>query len=215
MNYYNDKEKRNNLFDFLINLPQFYYIEDYTNITMYPNFYINYNKELEPNKNCIGINVLIEGKEKQIIKEINYAKRIFSFVKIYYNQYNINLLLNRNSKLNGNEILHKINQQKYLKNPIKIHLKINEFPLTNYCLEEQNFNYENNINNTYILKYVSVTDNMINNNLNSKYCLQKPNNNSLNNLQNIVNNNFNNNNNSNFNSQMNNMNNNMCSNNNM
>jgi len=92
MNPYNDKEKRNNLFDFLINLPQFYYIEDYTNITMYPNFYINYNKELEPNKNYIGIIVLIEGKEKQIIKEINYAKRIFSFVKIYYNQYNINLL---------------------------------------------------------------------------------------------------------------------------
>jgi len=123
--------------------------------------------------------------------------------------------MNRNSKLNGNEILHKINQQKYLKTPIKIHLKINEFPLTNYCLEKQNFNYENNIDKTYILKYVSVTDNMINNNLNSKYCLQKPNNNSLNNLQNIVNNTFNNNNNSNFNSQMNNMNNNMCSNNNM
>lgn len=174
-------EKRNNLLNFMTNIPLFYCLEDFGNMTMVHNFFNktnnNSNKKLEPEK-YIGIIFLIEGKEKQIVKEIIEAKKFFLFIKIYYNQCSINILINRNFKISNNEILNQI-KQKNLKTPIKVHLKIDEFPLKNYCLEELEYNYDNNIDKTLILKSLSATRIMLQNNLNSKTEIQKFNNNTL------------------------------------
>jgi len=230
-------ENNNNILKFISKLPEFYCLEDFGNITMFHNFFnkinINSNKKLEPEK-YIEIIFFIEGKEKEIVKEIIEAKKFFLFIKIYYNQYSINILIHKNFKLNNNEILNKINLQKNLKTPIKINLKIHEFPLKNYYLEELEYNYDNNIDKAFILKSLSATI-MLQNNLNQKFnnsALLKINqdkmdmkNNNINNInnmnyqnngQNIIKNNIintannvnNDNNNSNFYNQMVNLNNN-------
>ena len=134
---------------------------------------------MEPEK-YIGIIFFIEGKEKEIVKEITEAKKIFLFIKIYYNQSSsINILINRNFKLNNNEILNQINQQKYLRTPIKVYLKIHEFPLKNYYLEELEYNYDNIIDKTFILKSLPATGIMLQNKLNNKTEIKKFNNNTL------------------------------------
>ena len=138
-------ENNKNILKFISKLPEFYCLEDFGNITMFHNFFnkinINSNKKLEPEK-YIRIIFLIEGKEKEIVKEIIDAKKIFLFIKIYYNQCSINILINRNFKINNNEILNRINQKEYLKFPIKVNLKIHEFPLKNYYLEELKYIYD-------------------------------------------------------------------------
>ena len=97
------------LVDFVINLPQYYYLEDYGNFTMIHNLNIN-NTNYNPSEQEKYVSVMfnIEKKEKQLIKEINKLKKFVFFIRINYEDKNINILINRNKDINGMELLNCI-----------------------------------------------------------------------------------------------------------
>ena len=132
---------------------------------------INYNPKKDPNdfneinsdKNILVV-YFINGKEKQKLEKIDSLKKIYFFIKIYLNDNFINFLINRNNYINCNDLLFKINNMNCLRGGIKFNLKINEFPLKNYILIEQNNNIWNN--NIYDKIFALQNSNEINNNLN-------------------------------------------------
>ena len=179
MNQNNYFSKNKLILDNIFQIEEFYCLEDNFNIFNIfnnPNIINKINTE-----NYIAVVFYVNGKEKQIIREINELKKYFLFIKIYYEKKYINLLLNTKKNYSIKDLLDNINNIKYLRAPIKINLKIDEFPLTNYILEENQINKEKNIDAIYTLqKSFNINSKKSNNYLNS------------NNFNN-VNNNFNNN----------------------
>ena len=122
----------------------------------------------------VRLTFAFEGREKEIIANKNYLKRHFLFIRINYENNYINILINKNSKYNDNQLLEKINKNKLLRGPIFFSLKIKEFPLKNYNLKEINKNYnDKDIYKTYILEKINNKEQinynnniMINNNFN-------------------------------------------------
>lgn len=98
---------------------------------------------------------------------INDLKINFDFIKILYNNENeqreINYFIKKNMHYSTKEILHKINDKPIFGNKIKKALKIKDFPLQNYILEEIDINnYLTYYDKIYILKN---SKNEINDNL--------------------------------------------------
>ena len=154
-----ENNRNKEIMNFIDKLPEFYCLEDYANFQMVQSLKYKYyeNNKKDPEK-YILVTFILEGKEKQIIKEISTLKQIFLFIKILYNEKDINLLIYRNQYLDGEEIFNQINKTQFLKNPIKAIFKIFEFPLENYCLKEENFekNYKN-IDKIYTLEIAGLT----------------------------------------------------------
>ena len=100
---------------------------------------------------------------------INNLKNYFDFIKvvnpkeidnnesnnniIVYNE--INFLILKNQNYSDDQVLQKINEKKVFENEIKSFLNINEFPLNNYYLKENNNLIKENgcyYNKVYIIK---------------------------------------------------------------
>ena len=130
------------IMNFIIKIPEFFYLEDYRNFQLFHSLKFNkyYDEfEYENPKKYIAITVFLEGKEKQLIKEISNLKQAFLFIKILYKENEINILIHKKEYLDySEEILEQINKVNYFKTPIKAILKIYEFPLVNYYLKEEN-----------------------------------------------------------------------------
>ena len=163
------------ILNFILKVPDFYCLEDYGNCTMI--YAISYNfknnlKNLINNNDSIAVYYFIDKKEYQQIKELYSLKKIFLFITINYGKEKINILINRNEQLSEKEVLDKINHIKNMKTPIKYHLKILDFPLSNYYLKEIE-STNNLIDKAYILEKVSSsglksnqTVDALNNNIN-------------------------------------------------
>ena len=152
-----DHDKNKRILEFFLKVPEFYCLEDYGNCTMIYN--INYNcknnlKNPVNNNNSIPVYYFIDKKEYQQIKELYSLKKIFLFIRINYGKENINILINRSEQLSEKEVLDKINHIKYMKTPIRFHLKILDFPLSNYYLKEI-VSTDNLIDKAYTLEKVS------------------------------------------------------------
>ena len=114
----------------------------------YGTYDISYLKEIPSSKNVIipflseiivQYEYLLERKEKKCsIKEL---KKNFDFIKIIYetNKNEINFLVLK-GKYSPDDILQKINEKAIFGNKIKKFLQINDFPLDNCKLKEDNFN---------------------------------------------------------------------------
>ena len=114
----------------------------------YGTYDISYLKEIPSSKNVIipflseiivQYEYLLERKEKKCsIKEL---KKNFDFIKIIYetNKKEINFLVLK-GKYSPDDILQKINEKAIFGNKIKTFLQINDFPLDNCKLKEDNFN---------------------------------------------------------------------------
>ena len=133
--------KTNQFVNDLFCLEVIYSLEDFGNFTMIKSCIQNENNKInftnELNKSSfVRMHFWTEGKEKEIILKIKKLKKVYMFVKIFYDKYYLNLLLYRNDEVNPNDLLKRINNNKYMKGAIYMNLKIKEFPLINYFLQE-------------------------------------------------------------------------------
>jgi len=133
------------------------------------------NKNNQITKTTIRINILLDNKQKEILIEKGLVSKVYAICKIYSdNTKFFNILLNRSEKYNTVDILNKINENNIFKGAFKTLLKIDEFPIKNYYLEEK----ENKGNNNNIEKEFILKKNAQHNNKNQIYMA----NNSINNL---------------------------------
>ena len=152
-------ENNKDIIEFLVEVPEFYCLEDYGNCTMIQvlnNFKLS-KKRGKP-ENYIALIFFSDNKEKQIFAEIKSLKKNFLFIKVLNEGRDMNFLIKRKENYTGNEILSEINNMKYLKTPIKVKLDIFEFPLKNYSLYEKNKTQINkNIDIIYEIKCLNKT----------------------------------------------------------
>ena len=152
-------ESNKEFLEFLLKVPEFYCLEDYGNCTMIQalnNF--NLSKKIGKPENYIALIFFFDNKEKQIFAEIKSLKKVFIFIKILNEGRDMNLLIKRKENYTGNEILSEINNNKYLKVPIKVKLDIFEFPIKNYSLYEKNKTKNDiNIDKIYEIKCLNKT----------------------------------------------------------
>ena len=194
-------EKNERILNFLLGIPDFYCLEDFGNCAMI--YTINYNSNnnlknpINNNKN-IAVYFLINKKVIQHIKDLYSLKRIFLFIRINYGQENINILINRKEQLSEKEVLDKINHIKYMKTPIRNHLKILDFPLNNYYLKDTVWT-DNLFDKAYILEKISssglkknqIVDNKkLNDNINTRIITAIDKSSNSNNNKNTLNNNI-------------------------
>ena len=196
-----DHDKNKRILEFFLKVPEFYCLEDYGNCTMI--YAINNNcknnlKNPINNIDSIAVYYFIDKKEYRLIKELYSLKKIFLFIKINYGKENINILINRNEQLSEKEVLDKINHIKNMKTPIKLHLKILDFPLSNYYLKEI-VKTDGLIDKAYILEKVSssglksnqIVDNKaLNNSFNTNIIIATDISSNSNNNKNTLNNNI-------------------------
>ena len=152
-------ENNKDIIEFLVEVPEFYCLEDYGNCTMIQvlnNFKLS-KKRGKP-ENYIALIFFSDNKEKQIFAEIKSLKKNFLFIKVLNEGRDMNFLIKRKENYTGNEILSEINNMKYLKTPIKAKLDIFEFPLKNYSLYEKNkTKIDINIDIIYEIKCLNQT----------------------------------------------------------
>ena len=192
-----------NFLQFISNLQEFYCLEDYVDFAMMSNGMndiLNFDFQQMNYSKYISVTFYIQGREKQLIKEINNLKRIYLFIRIYYKEKFINILIKRNETISPKELLDKINNINYMKIPIKLNLGIKEFPLVKYFLQESQ-NIGQRIDIVFDLKDIKDANNYFpnyNNPINNKIM------NDSQNFNNFQNNNFNNNYNQNYSNKINN-----------
>jgi len=192
-------------------LPEFYCLDE-EDLIKSNNFKKGINLDLDNDIRVVFSTFSTDFKEKEIIINKNTIKKTFFFIRIYFQDKYINLLVNRKAQLeNVNDIMNKINQKKNIRGFIIIWLDIREFPLNNYYLVENNNKLPKDIifDKVYSLYKRNNDANNIFQNINSNqinYCknnfLYNPNNDNTflnNNFNNIISNSNNNLNNNNFN----------------
>ena len=86
----------------------------------------------------IRVIVDFNNNDKEIILKKEYIKKIYSFLRIIYNDKSMNILINNDNNYQPQMVLNKINSRRTIKGFIKIHLNIKEFPLKNFFLEDTN-----------------------------------------------------------------------------
>ena len=166
------------IYEKIFALTELYSIEDYQLYNMTNIFLPDLaNKD---NANPLEhIRVLFDffNQDKEIVVNKKNAKQLYLFLKIKYDINDMNLILYKNEKYNLDYVLQKINSRKNIKGFIKIKLKLNDFPLKNYILEETN-ETETDFDKILLLK--KKNNNHINNN--NKTTLVTKELNSINNL---------------------------------
>ena len=130
-------EENNNTLDAIRGLPYFYSLVDYeefNNVTtcIEPEF----NKGSFNRFSNIGILFEIGKQSREIFVRKSVAKKAYSFFQIIHDYSSINVIVKKGEDYSGINLLKKINSKSKIKGFIHIYLKISEFPLKNYILEE-------------------------------------------------------------------------------
>ena len=169
------------LTDQIMNLEQYYSIEDYGNILTVQTCLqtmkgigfmfqskINLNKNNEVTNTTIRVSIQLDNKVKEIFLERAMLNRVYAICKIYSenNDY-FKIIINRSDNYNTTEILNKINKNRIFRGAFKTIFKIDEFPLKNYYLEEKEIKNNGNNDDTekeFLLKKIISNPNNINQN---------------------------------------------------
>ena len=180
VNKLND-EKTYKLTDKIMNLEEYFSIEDYGNLmtvqtSLQPNktikainlalnsqIFMTPSKQLTPT--TLRVNFEIDKKPKEVFIEKEVLKKVYALCKIYLENNNfIKIITNRVEKYDTNDILKRINELNIFKGAIKKDLKIDEYPIKNYHLEEKpelnKYNNSEDIEKEFILK---KNNNIVNN----------------------------------------------------
>ena len=121
----------------IFNLPIFYSLEDYqSNKNIFEESISIFESNKNNFKDYIRAIFKFSGKEKEMIVKIADIKKVYSLIRIFFEEKFINFLINQKTEYNTNEILEKINKNPTLRAGLKIHLKLVEFPIKNYILLE-------------------------------------------------------------------------------
>ena len=151
----------------LMELEEYCSLEDYGNYLSAKSSIISmkyyFDKKMydEINKDDIRAIFMVDKNPKETLMKKKELKKIFSFIKIYSgNSTSIKMLIFRKEKYNSKEILEKINEMSFLKGYFKNILKITEFPLHTYILENNKILYENqDIEETFFIKKIEPKTN--------------------------------------------------------
>ena len=94
----------------------------------------------------------INNKDKEISVKKSDLLKVYSFIKIIYNDKEM-IILTLKGNYSPNAIIEKINSKNGIKGFIKMKLNIFEYPLTNYYLEEFYSPNNNEFEKIFLLKY--------------------------------------------------------------
>ena len=120
-------------------IDEIYSLEDYNTYQMIStNVQTRLNQQNANKSGCIRAIFDFNNTEREFILNKEYAKRIYTFIKIKYNDKEMNILIHNDNNYQPKMIMRKINSIKRLKGFIRIKLEIKEFPLKSYILEETN-----------------------------------------------------------------------------
>ena len=126
----------------VFDLDEIYLVEDYNTHQMINTGNTSvktYMSKQKINKSdYIRVIVDFNNNDKEIILKKEYIKKIYSFLRIIYNNKSMNILINNDNNYQPQMVLNKINSRRTIKGFIKIHLNIKEFPLKNFFLEDTN-----------------------------------------------------------------------------
>ena len=153
--------------DAILSLPEVYSIEEYQLFTMmntcFKQFPAN-NMQFEMNtgsknsvikenfNNLIRVIFYINNKEKEIIMKTSDLKKVYSFVKIYFLNNNIAILVNQEDANNPKNIINKINSKIGISGYMKMKLKFHQYPIKDYYLEEVIIENNEDYEKAFILK---------------------------------------------------------------
>ena len=153
-----EKKNQKNILDIMKNIDEFYCLEDFYNFNMVHSCktFIFLKENINP-ENYIAVTFFKDNREKQLIQKKIQINKIYFFIRIYFQNHYINLLINRKEKIDGDEILKKINNIELLRSPIKFCLKIFEFPLEGFLEEKNEAEKDNNYDKIYQIKSLSQT----------------------------------------------------------
>ena len=144
-----------NYYNSILNLEEYYSLEDFENNIMPlidPN--LTYHNNISQQTH-VRVTFQYGKKTKEAIISKNFLKIRFIFIRIYYKELYMNILVFRNgfNINNPKDLLNRINSLLYFRGAISICLTIKEFPLKNYYLEENQVNNNTiDIDKIFILK---------------------------------------------------------------
>jgi len=187
--------------NFIFSLDEVYSLESYEQMLSASTCfskedYLNKDK-INNETNVRAIFVVNENTEKELILKRSDAKKIYAILKIIYKENYMNLLINKSPKYEPNEVLNKINSINNIHGYIRMKLKIVEFPLKHYYLEEKTGLQDKHFDKIFEIKKKSKNSlkEPINQIYNSEYTKMVINNNKKeiiqNNATNILNENIN------------------------
>ena len=147
----------------ILNLEEYYLLKDFGNLELIINLK-RYNDFNDLNEK-IRLSYLNGSKSKEIMVNKNALKQLFLLIRIYFNNFYINMIIDKKLQYNENDLLNYINTNRDIMPVIKINFKPKEFPFTNYILKEKNkSNQDTDIDKVYIIEKVNNASNMNNNN---------------------------------------------------
>lgn len=156
----------------ILNLEEYYLLKDFGNLELIINLkrYNDFNDLNEKIRLCY----LNGSKSKEIMVNKNTLKQVFLLIRIYFNNFYINMIIDKKIQYNENELLNYINTNRDIIPVIKINFKPKEFPFTNYILKEKNkSNQDTDIDKVYIIEKANNMSNMSNNNINDSNKINK------------------------------------------
>ena len=122
-----------------LDLDEIYLVEDFGAYQMVNTCFQTGKNQQKINKiDYIRVIVDFNNKDKEITLKKENIKKIYSFLRIKYNNKNMDILINNDKNYQPQMVMDKINSRRTMKGFIKIQLNIKEFPLKNYILEETN-----------------------------------------------------------------------------
>ena len=125
--------------DIIFSLEEFYSIEIYNPVKALHNQITNQElKNVDPSQTIRVIFQINVHLVREIIINKETIRKHYYAVKIIHNENSMNIIMLKNENCLPQIILNKINNILDIKGYIKLKLKIKEFPIINYFLEETN-----------------------------------------------------------------------------
>ena len=155
----------NNMLFNILNLEEYHLLKNFGNFELIVNLkkYYEFNDLKEKSRLCY----LDGSKSKEIIVNKEALKQMFLLIRIYFNSFYINMIIDKKIKYNEKDILDSINTNRDIRPVITINFKPKEFPFINYILKEKHkSNNDIDIDRVYIIEKVNNINNNDNNNNN-------------------------------------------------
>ena len=136
----NNDNSEEQLCNKILSIPEFFSIEDFL---LHQMTLLKKDIKLEQINDLnysdyIRASFEFQDQVKELLMKKSEVKKIYSILKIKYNDKYMGILAYNNNKFSPLEILNKINSKRKMKGFIFTKLNISKFPLTNFYLKETN-----------------------------------------------------------------------------
>ena len=173
----NNDNSEEQLCNKILSIPEFFSIEDFL---LHQMTLLKKDIKLEQINDLnysdyIRASFEFQDQVKELLMKKSEVKKIYSILKIKYNDKYMGILAYNNNKFSPLEILNKINSNRKMKGFIFTKLNISKFPLTNFYLKETN-EIDGDFDKTFLLVEK-------NNNLNGPTMILNDNQNLFNNVE--------------------------------